>query len=195
MVEIVGNIFLIYRRSFLGVTAHWVDSDTTKICARKSAALACRRLIGSHTADLILHEIESVLQSFEIMDKVTKIVTDGGSNFVCALKSRPPVDSFGLNEGNLGSESAPMAILSLRDILDSYTGNAYPVRPHQICASHRFNNVMSSDIENARKKIQQSHGDGNEQTELGESFFEWYDLIMRDCQKIWNKQQRSTVSY
>lgn len=183
-----------YRRSFLGVTAHWVDSDVMKNCARKSAALACRRLIGSHTADLILHEIEEVLQSFEIMDKVTKIVTDGGSNFVCALKSRPPVDSVVLNELDLGSASVPMAIVSLRDILDSYTGNEYSVKPHQICASHRFNNVMSSDIENARKKIQQSHGDGNEQTELGESFFELYDLIMKECHKLWNKQQRSTVS-
>ncbi|KAK6293172.1 hypothetical protein J4Q44_G00366730 [Coregonus suidteri] len=37
------------RRSFIGVTAHWIDPVSLNRC---SAALACKRLRGSHTFDV-----------------------------------------------------------------------------------------------------------------------------------------------
>lgn len=183
-------------RSFLGVTAHWIKPDLKHNCARRSAALACRRLVGSHTADLILNEIQTILQSYEIMDKVTKIVTDGGSNFVCAFKDRSPTDAVGYEELSLETESEGLTVNSLRDILMKYAGSDYPVRTHQICASHRFNNVMSSDIESAKKKINQLNSNDNrdEHIILGHSFFDIYDTVIKQCHRLWNKQQRSTVS-
>ena len=41
-------------RGYMGVTAHWIDSTTLE---RKSAALACRRLMGSHTFDVIANSM------------------------------------------------------------------------------------------------------------------------------------------
>lgn len=177
----------------MGVTAHWIDPDLGNNCARKSAALACRRLVGSHTADLILSEIESILQEYEVMTKVTKIVTDGGANFVCAFKERPPSDAA--ESEDLDLESLPISVTSLREILNAYNGNDYTMRPHQRCASHRFNNVMNADIEAAAKKNSQLYlnGDRSEHVLLGRKFFDLYDGIIKECQKLWHKQQRSTV--
>jgi hypothetical protein len=146
-------------------------------------------LFGSHTADLILQEIELILADYSIISKVVKIVTDGGANFVCAFKTP---------ENNAESENVdlePISVTSLRDILISYNGHVHPIRPHQRCASHRLNNTMNADIEAARKRIMQAYNNGerDEHVVLGRSFFEQYDAILKDCHKLWNKQQRSTV--
>ena len=46
-----------HRRSYLGVTAHWINPNNFK---RESAALACRRLTGSHTYQLLAEQLKSV---------------------------------------------------------------------------------------------------------------------------------------
>lgn len=86
-------------------------------------------------------------------------------------------------------------VVSLRDILNSYNGTEYSIRPHQRCASHRFNNIMHADIESARRKVTLAYNnnDINEHVILGRHFFDSYDAIIRDCNKLWSKQQRSTV--
>ena len=45
------------RSSYLGVTVHWLCHDNFE---RKSAALACRRLTGSHTYDLLADQLQDV---------------------------------------------------------------------------------------------------------------------------------------
>lgn len=160
---------------------------------RRSAALACRRLIGSHTAENLVDEIEMILQEFDIMAKVVKIVTDGGSNFVCAFKDRAPLDPIDSDRA-----TSSVTIVSLRDLLNAYnsTTGVYNIRPHQRCASHRLNNIMNADVEAAKKKIQQRclNNEHDDLTMLGRLFFEQYDSILKQCQKIWNRQQKSTVS-
>lgn len=111
------------------MTAHRIDPKIKNKCARRSAALACRRLIGSHTADVLVLEIEMILQEYEIMSKVTKIVTDGGSNFVCAFKDRPPIDPEECE--NTVEDSSSVRVLSLRELLSTYNGSVYGMRPHQ----------------------------------------------------------------
>lgn len=123
------------------------------------------------------------------MSKVVKIVTDSGSNFVCAFKT---------TEENVESEvldSNGTNVVSLRDILNSYNGTEYPIRPHQRCASHRFNNIMHADIESARKKVNLAYNNDeiDEHATLGRQFFDSYDAVLKDCNKLWGKQQRSTV--
>jgi hypothetical protein len=54
------------RRSFLGMTVHWIESDLQ----RRSACLAVRRAIGSHTHNVFAAAIEIVHKEFGIISKV-----------------------------------------------------------------------------------------------------------------------------
>ncbi|KAK6295252.1 hypothetical protein J4Q44_G00344780 [Coregonus suidteri] len=51
------------RQSFIGVTAHWIDPDSLNRC---SAALACKRLRGSHTFDVLAGALNYIHSEFEI---------------------------------------------------------------------------------------------------------------------------------
>ena len=70
-----------HRRSYLSATAHWLCYDNFE---RKSAALACRQLTGSHTYDLLADQLKDVYCEYSIKSKVIKTTTDSGSNFVKA---------------------------------------------------------------------------------------------------------------
>lgn len=65
------------------MTVHWINQETLQ---RESAALACRRVTGRHTFDVIGREITKVLREYHIQNKVDGITTDNGSNFVKAFK-------------------------------------------------------------------------------------------------------------
>ena len=72
-----------FYRSFLGVTAHWINENNLK---RKQRVLKCMRLIGSHTYDVLAKALDAVHCDFGIEEKVIKTTTDNGSNFVKAFK-------------------------------------------------------------------------------------------------------------
>jgi hypothetical protein len=74
------------RRSFLGVTVHWLDPVSLE---RKGCCLAVRQLFGRHTYDVLAKALESVNNEFQIGDKTCYTVTDSGSNF---LKTFLPAD-------------------------------------------------------------------------------------------------------
>ncbi|CAL1685259.1 unnamed protein product [Lasius platythorax] len=72
------------KRSFLGITVHWIDSGTLK---RGGAAIACRRFKGAHTYDKVAEVISEVHSEFDLkLCKITKAITDNGSNMVKAFK-------------------------------------------------------------------------------------------------------------
>lgn len=71
-----------FSRAFLGVTVHWVDTETLE---RQSAMLTVERLSGRHTYDVLAAALEKVHQDFNIQNKVVSCVTDNGSNFVKAF--------------------------------------------------------------------------------------------------------------
>lgn len=127
----------------MGVTAHYICPETLK---RKSVALACRRMIGRHTYDLLADIIETVLNEYQILLKVTKAVTDNAANFVKAFK----IFSTENTEPNEDDDFEPF---SLTDYLENALDDEirYTLPPHKRCAAHTSNLVMSKDAEGALK--------------------------------------------
>lgn len=64
------------RLSFLGVTAHWVNAD---FCAN-SVMLGFKSFQGRHFGHRIKEEMVSLLDKFEITEKVLGITCDNASN-------------------------------------------------------------------------------------------------------------------
>ena len=64
------------------MTVHWIDQATL---TRKKSVLACRRLKGRHTYDILAKEISDIHWDFQIDEKVIMTTTDNGSNFVKAF--------------------------------------------------------------------------------------------------------------
>lgn len=67
----------------MGITIHWINPENLE---RESAALACRRIKGRHTYDILAQEINSVFLEYYIQNKVCCTTTDNGSNFVKAFQ-------------------------------------------------------------------------------------------------------------
>lgn len=59
--------------------AVWLEPATLE---RRSAALALQRLCGRVTYDKLADALSRVFEDYKIHGKVTKVVTDNGSNFV-----------------------------------------------------------------------------------------------------------------
>ena len=54
------------RRSFLGITIHWLNKDTLQ---RHSACLAVKQVFGRHTYDVLAKFLSAVYNEFRITDK------------------------------------------------------------------------------------------------------------------------------
>ena len=65
------------------MTVHWIEVETLE---RKCAVLACRRLKGRHTYDVLATAMSAVHEEFDISGKVVSTTTDNGSNFVHAFR-------------------------------------------------------------------------------------------------------------
>ena len=74
---ITADLWSSYRKSFIGVTGHWIDQQNLKRC---SDVFALRRMKGSHTGDSIAAEVRKVLDELNIGDKTDYCMTDGASN-------------------------------------------------------------------------------------------------------------------
>ena len=59
-----------HKRSFLGMTAHWIDPDDL---SRKNAVLCCKELTVSHTHDALASVIDDVHHDYGIIHKVSLI--------------------------------------------------------------------------------------------------------------------------
>jgi hypothetical protein len=58
-----ADIWTAHNRSFFGATVHWIEISTL---VRKSAALACSRLKGRHTFDVVASKLEEIHTKFRI---------------------------------------------------------------------------------------------------------------------------------
>lgn len=115
------------RRSFVGVTVHWLTPDLV----RKSGCLAVRRVIGTANYEVLAKLLESVNAEFGIINKLTATITDNGSNFVKAFRvfgTKPEEDVFSDLEDDFILPNDPLS-----DVPSLTTQNtASPVRYSRI---------------------------------------------------------------
>jgi len=79
IVSTTVDVWTAQHRSFLGMIVHWINPRTLKRC---KAAIACTRMMGQHTCDVLACKIEQVHASYSLTEKVCATITDNGSNFV-----------------------------------------------------------------------------------------------------------------
>ena len=153
------------RKSYLGVTVNWLTQNSFE---RKSAALACRRIMGSHTFDLLAESIQKVHSEYGTKSKVVGTTTDSGSNFVKAFSIFAPSE-----------DELEISVVDISNTLSSSINRDLELPPHQRCAAHLLNLVSTSDAAAAEQHYQ-------------------YKKISRStfgkCQALWNKTARSALA-
>ncbi|XP_062325452.1 uncharacterized protein LOC134026580 [Osmerus eperlanus] len=175
------------RRSFIGVTAHWLDPCSFE---RRSAALACRQLRGSHTFDALAAVLTDIHAEYEISLKVVRTTTDNGSNFVKAFhvfgqqdeNNNEELVAEGTIEEEVGEDcdasdgEEEVELIDVEAILEEDDGLQYQLPKHHRCACHLLNLVSTVDVDwanttEAYKKLSRS--------------------AFSKCQALWNKASRS----
>jgi len=177
------------KRSFIGVTCHWIE-DTTLL--RKNATLACSRIEGKHTYDIIAQKIYSIHQDYKISNKVLSCTTDNGSNFVKAFKEfskELPLED--------DEDDNQIFFIDLFDILNEGTEEKDDLDNinlplHRRCASHTINLIATNDIEKALNNID-NKCIYNEREKKLLHFKKVYRKVIAKIQKLWNKQNQSCL--
>jgi len=151
---ISADIWTGATRSFLGVTAHWISP---KHLVRKRAAIACKRMKGRHTYDVIAKALVDAMESYNIREKTTGAVTDRGSNFMKSFRVYAgvlePEDVLDedIEEGDQDDEPREEPEPQPTEIFDILQNEGHDLRlpPHTKCAAHRMNNIAGSDVDEA----------------------------------------------
>lgn len=137
------------KRSFLGVTAHWIDLITLK---RKSRALACRRFSGVHNFQRITELLQQIHQHFGLdSNKIVATITDNGSNFVKAFTTfgiHPKSIETNKEESSESSEDIEINALAIEseDVTEFQICQAR-LPSHLRCCSHTLNLIATVDLE------------------------------------------------
>lgn len=181
------------RRSYLGITVHWIESDTFE---RKNAAIACRRFKGSHTYDKVAEMIADIHADHDLkLSKIVKTVTDNGSNMVKAFDvfgktDLEPIENnehvshidedieeTTLAEGDEDDDSLLLlqAFPDASSSLDLESDYLLPV--HERCATHTLHLIASTDFKQARLK--------------NNIYKKLHDAALAKCQALWNLCSRS----
>lgn len=181
-----ADIWSAKRRSFLGVTCHWIDDHLQ----RHSAVLACRRFSGTHSFSRIAEILEHIHVQFNLNPKkIVSTITDNGSNFVKAFKEygvnvkvhtthmsndEPSEDSG--SDSNSEEEIDDFFLPSFIDENDETNEKDFALPKHIRCASHTLNLIATTDFSNAI----------NSNTVLRSR----HEKIMQKCNKLWSKAGR-----
>uniref|UniRef100_A0A672HM29 BED-type domain-containing protein n=1 Tax=Salarias fasciatus TaxID=181472 RepID=A0A672HM29_SALFA len=177
-ISTTADIWTGHNRSFMGVTAHWINPATLQ---RQKAALACKRLKGRHTYDVIASEIDQIHSLYRVSTKVTTTVTDNGSNFVKAFRVYQQEQRNDSDDDD-DHDDEEIIFTDVAEILDNptETEEGIVLPPHQRCASHTLNLISCNDID---KWLLANPG-----TKAV------YRSSTAKCMAIWNKTSRSTVA-
>lgn len=146
------------RRSFFGVTCHYIEEETF---IRKSVALACRRFTGNHTGNKICDILSTIHAEYNILPtRITATVTDNGANFRKAFKD------FGFKTYNIDKVIEQEEILDddleenndsgpdpdIVDLHRNMNTNSLALLPHHIkCSAHTLSLCVTTDLMKAIK--------------------------------------------
>uniref|UniRef100_A0A671WJW0 BED-type domain-containing protein n=1 Tax=Sparus aurata TaxID=8175 RepID=A0A671WJW0_SPAAU len=160
----------------LGVTVHWIDS-TLK---RNKAALACKRIRGRHTYDVIGAEIEEIHSSYGLHGKVVATVTDNASNFAKAFRVCQPCHLDSESENEEGDDEDP-TFTDVIEALSTASGDGqFSLPPHYRCASQTINLISTSDVDKHLSSCADTKA-------VHRSSF-------AKCSALWTKASRSTLA-
>ena len=139
---------------------------------RKSAALACPRLKGKHTYDVLAAKLEDIHTDYDIQAKIVMTTTDSGSNFVKAFSV------FGATANAEQPEASDKVVFEdvSEDLTKAEDSLEYHLPPHHRCAAHSLNLVSTVDAEKAENPVNKR---------LSRASF-------AKCQSLWNKSSRSS---
>ncbi|KAF2365032.1 Zinc finger BED-type [Trinorchestia longiramus] len=185
---------------YLGMTVHWLDPNTRD---RKMAVLACKRIMGSHSNDVLAQVMDNIHRQFGIEDKVTITTTDNAANFKEAFvqfvsdlddhqeedarvpqpeAERPDPADAQLEEliadPPEDDGSLDLEFIAFDDMEKGSEGGYIKLPRQRRCAAHTLNLVASSDID---EKL------------MPEAFMKAYRSAIAKAQALWNKQETSTV--
>ncbi|XP_007566495.1 uncharacterized protein LOC103147880 isoform X1 [Poecilia formosa] len=177
-----------HNKSYLGMTAHWLDPKTR---ARRHALLACTRVRGHHSSDVLAQAMLDTHSKFNLQDKVTRTTTDNGKNFVKAFVQFGAEAEFLPNIPEAAAESEEdwiqdvdpeaggVEYISVDATLDKSSSLGLKLPVHMKCAAHTFNLVASVDASEALNCT---------------LFRSAYRKAMSKARALWCLQSRSTVA-
>jgi len=171
------------KRGYLGVTCHWIDSNSLQ---RHSVSLACSRIKGRHTYDVVASALYKIHATYKIQNKIVATTTDSGSNFVKAFKSYQTLRNSDEEEDDDEDENEDDEIINLFEILDNITheqeeANTFiQLPPHLRCASHTLDLIAKIDVD---KMVQNSDT----------TFKKCYRKALGKCSSLWTKQNMSNL--
>ncbi|KAH7939129.1 hypothetical protein HPB52_007089 [Rhipicephalus sanguineus] len=125
---------------------------------------------GSVTYESLATTLEEVFSEFELHGKVTKVITDSGSNFLKAFRV------YGKDEEDEEGEQncEPVQLCSL---IDSVEEGKLRLPPHHRCSAHTMNLIASVDAARADS--------------VDTDYARIKQSVFSKCQKLWNKQGQS----
>ena len=180
-----ADIWSVNNKSYLRMTVHYIVDNDNKIC-RVSAALACRRFLGSHTYDHIAQLISDVHTSYGLsVGKISATVTDNASNFGKAFKEYmidvPNINSdHDTTEELLSNNDDDVDLVNVADVITSEPGDECDIQMphHETCFSHSLNLLATVDASKAM--------------ESDATYKRLNRAAMAKCSALWNATHRSS---
>lgn len=142
-VSTTADIWSAFRRSFLGITCHWLDKNFS----RCSAALSCKRFPGAHTFDAIGQKLSDCFNFYGLsVSKNIITVTDSAANF------KKSFEEFGyvsvIEDHEIGDEINDDEIIEFMDVDRILSGmddeDLIMLPKHHKCSCHMLALIPSS---------------------------------------------------
>ena len=168
------------------MTAHWIDPQTLNW---HKAAIACTRITGRHTYDVLASKIEQVHASYSLAGKVCTTITDNGS-FVKAFTVFSDSASANCTTEDVEEKGEDVAFENVDELLslnpeeinidDDLTQVQFDLPRHYRCAAHTLNLVACKDVDKCLSTCTASNS--------------VYRNSFAKSSALWNKANRSTVA-